>query len=244
MERLKQSSGWRGVTLLELLVVVLIISILTAMAVNIYIDQTERARFAACKSLFGHLAMGIERYRIDTGEYPLSSSGTILAPSAPNPTRPFVGCGYMYISLTQSLNGSRYAPLGSRWAGPYFDAGEAKVGTLDGQLGYASNTDLPEIQILDPWDHPVYYVRSGISETPFNYPYEYELMGATEYPGEHPLASSETWFNASTYQLISGGPDGVMLSAPVRGLGDDDVTNFDGAKKSLRGYEGVDTFEF
>ena len=63
-----------AVTLLELLVVVMILGILSTIAVTVYTGHVERARVAACRDIIRQIELAVNRYEVDTGQLPPSSS--------------------------------------------------------------------------------------------------------------------------------------------------------------------------
>lgn len=65
-----QISTQGGFTLLELLVVISIIGILTALGAVNYVGVRERARDAERKADLSQIQTALEFYRSDTGEYP------------------------------------------------------------------------------------------------------------------------------------------------------------------------------
>jgi general secretion pathway protein G len=77
----------RGVTLIELLLVITIIGVLAALVVPRYSRRAEQARLAAAKAdITGNLAAALELYELDNGVFPTTSQGLralIEAPSAP-----------------------------------------------------------------------------------------------------------------------------------------------------------------
>ncbi len=207
----------RGVTLIELIVVLVIVSLLSTVAVGIYTKEVLRAKVARTRAEIRTIEVAANRYQIDTGQFPPSSSGTQIAPNALNQSDPFVGCGYLQVALRASLNGNSNVPLSTRWFGPYLDWDENKLGTLSGNA-ITSSTALPEIQLLDPFGNPYYYVNSD----------DYAGLGGTELPASNPYSSTETWFNASTFQVISFGPDGTTNTASGQlGTDPDDISNWE-----------------
>jgi len=60
----------RGFTLIELMVVVLIVGILSAIAIPKYADVTESAKYAACRSNLRNIAGGLNMYLSENGSYP------------------------------------------------------------------------------------------------------------------------------------------------------------------------------
>jgi type II secretory pathway pseudopilin PulG len=211
-------------TLLELLVVVLIISILSTIAVGVYTGAVERARVAGAHAEVRQIAVAVERYYLDVGQYPPSSTGTVF-PSDPastdelDPNIDGIGCGYMVLALQHSLSGNANAPLDARWRGPYLNLDREQLGfiTEDGLVGNDLTGVLPsQVQMLDPWGTPYRFLRFD----------DYEIMGGAELPVGHPFQLTETFYNPSTHQIVSNGPNRTTLESPEVGLDTDDVTNF------------------
>lgn len=207
----------RGITLVELLVVLLIIGILSSVATSVYIQRITLARASAARATISQIEAAIAAYRTDVGQLPPSGSGTILAGEGQldNDIYPSQGCGYLFVALTRSLNGNMLAPLETRWRGPYIEIPEARIGDIDGMTDVGT-LPLPRWQILDPWGAPYIYIRHQ----------DYDTRGGTELPPSSVLYSAETYFNANSYQIISTGPNRMTLDAPDRGLDGDDITNF------------------
>lgn len=210
--------GQNAFSIIELLVVVLIIGILSAMASGVYLNQIQRARFAACRSDIRELETAINRYEIDLGEFPTSSSpqnlfGTIRSP--------YFGNNNLLVSLTTSASGSATRPGSLFWSGPYIKFHESKIaGVISGAASFA--------MILDPWGNPYYYCRAGNLDPVTRVPADYLFYNGTQYPVNHPLAAFETYFNPTTFQIFSLGPNETTWNPPYQGLGIDDVTNFEG----------------
>ncbi|MBI5154274.1 prepilin-type N-terminal cleavage/methylation domain-containing protein [Candidatus Poribacteria bacterium] len=214
MKKLTQA----GVTLIELIVVLVIISILSTVAVGIYTKEVLRAKVARTRAEIRTLEVSINRYQIDVGQYPPSSTGTTLASSALDPVSPFAGCGYMQVGLRASLNGVASDPLSPRWLGPYIEWDENRLGTLTGGP-LTAGISRAQVQFLDPFGMPYYYIRNE----------EYDSQGGTFLPTDHPFFALETYFNPSTFQLISLGADGTTdLGGNAVGTETDDITNWEG----------------
>lgn len=196
-----------GVTLLELLVALLIIAILSSVAVSVYTGQVERARYARARDEIRQLEIACHRYEVDTGQFPPSGSLGVYA-----------GCGWMQLALLHSLSASAVRPLDYRWQGPYMEFDANQFGTLAGGP-IVSGITPPELQILDPWKTPYLYIRNT----------EYGAANATLLPVSNPYRNTETWYNPTTFQIISFGRDRQTLAPPNRGLAPDDVSNFIGS---------------
>jgi prepilin-type N-terminal cleavage/methylation domain-containing protein len=220
-DKKKMAFAGKGVTLLELIVVVLIIGILSTIAVSVYTGQVERARIAAARDIVSQIEHAVARYEIDLGQYPPSGYGTQLSPQALNyqlgPSGESLGSGYLQVALVHSLSGNVYQPLDRRWLGPYLEPNDNQLGSIQGVLlSQTSGLTRPEIQILDPWGTPYYYMRHN----------DYATMGGTQLLPGNPYRSSETYYNPSTVQIFSMGPNGRTYDVPYRGLETDDINNW------------------
>ena len=71
----------RGFTLLEILIVIVIISILAAIAIPAYLSQRGKAKNAAVREGIHSLQIGVQSYALDNGDtYPpaVASSATLV----------------------------------------------------------------------------------------------------------------------------------------------------------------------
>lgn len=193
----------KAVTLMELLVVILIITILSTIATNVYTGQVQRAKVAATLSTIRDLSVGIVRHEIDTGELPLSGSGVLQqnlggVPSIGNRNPPAnlsslnqrvgQGNGWLYLALVHSMSGSSTQPYPSTWAGPYLEFNSDIIKTLDD-----NGAVLPfgSAQILDSFGYPFEYVNhleyNPAVPLPLNK--HFDITGVPAYPGQ----GTEMW---------------------------------------------------
>ena len=212
----------RGVTIIELLVVLAIIGLLATVAYSTYSGHVLRARITATRLEIAELERACAQYELDCGQYPVSSSGNLLAPNPIDPANipgeGALGCGYLITCLTASLNGDPQNPVDPRWNGPYIELDPARIGTLRGEpLPPGQALPLPQVQLLDRWGTPYYYVRSV----------DYATFLGTRLPPTSPFAN-EIWYNPSTVQIVSYGLNQQSLPRPNLGLDPalDDNTNF------------------
>jgi len=83
--------GKKGFTLIELMLVVIIISILSAMVVPRLVGRSKEARVAAAKAdIESNIALALDMYELDNGAYPTAEQGlaalVIKSSMAPAPT--------------------------------------------------------------------------------------------------------------------------------------------------------------
>ena len=104
----------KGFTLIELMLVVIIISILSAMVVPRLVGRSKEARVAAAKAdIESNIALALDMYELDNGAYPSTEQGlsalAIKSAMAPAPTNwrgPYLrklskdpwGNDYVYVS--------------------------------------------------------------------------------------------------------------------------------------------------
>lgn len=215
-----------GLTFLELLVVLLILSIISVMATGVYQQQVRRARLAAARFEIREIEEAVERYEADVGEFPPSSSGTIGTQDLLSIT-PYNGNGFLFRALQQSMSGDPINPSSPEWRGPYLKIGDRKVGA--GDLGVSAI--FSEAMFLDPWGNPYHYVRAGelVEENGDELiPEDYDEFSGTEIPSNNELSNTQEFFNPRTFQIFSFGPNETTFNWPSRGLDIDDVTNFVG----------------
>jgi general secretion pathway protein G len=117
----------RGLTLIELLAVMVIILILAGLFVGVGGPARESARKRKAEVMISALEVAIAMYRADTGVYPVTDAG--------------IGCANLYDRLT---NTAVYGPTGTApmpgWAGPYMAFKNEDRGTIGA-----------DTHIKDPW---------------------------------------------------------------------------------------------
>lgn len=233
-----------GVTIIELLVVLLIISLLATIATGIYTDEKARAEMVAAKDLIRQLEVAITRYNVDVGSLPPSGSGDLFPP--PPLTEENVvegtrrgGSAYLYNALVHSMSGSASNPASRLWDGPYINIQPSQLAGLseDGMV------EPGQIDILDPWGNIIFYVKSDhYAITSNTFPGGVWLFQSEAPEGANPdlpapnpyVAYNETYYNTGTYQLYSFGPDGDsfdLISTEFfvknhQGTEQDDINNF------------------
>lgn len=218
------------------MVVVLILSILATIATGVYTGKTQEARIAAAHALIHNLEVAITRYEIDTGSLPPSGSGPMPVTTTDARNN---GSGYLHEVLVHGVSSNAYQPGSNLWKGPYLTLQIGSFAVKDA----GGNINAPGmIDILDPWGMPIlYYAWPEYATTTGNYSGGTYLFTATapdganaNLPAPNPYASTETYYNPRTFQLISFGPDAATLSPTsaaglnfsLAGAAADDITNF------------------
>lgn len=221
----KAGAERRAVTILELLVVVLILGILSTIAAGVYIGQTNRAKIAATQDTLREITIAATRYNLDTGQWPLSGSGTVTPGNPPTVSnRVREGNGLLYLSLVHSLSGNSFVPFPTTWGGPYIEFRSS-------QLAYSDTLGMT--QILDVYASAYQYVNSDEYDTaPFQgtelfsggYPAGFDIQ--LELPANNVFFATETYYNPRTFQIYSRGPNAVTVTDPYGGTERDDINNY------------------
>jgi prepilin-type N-terminal cleavage/methylation domain-containing protein len=219
-----KSTSRNAVSMIELMVVLAILAVLSTIVAGVYSNEVVKARHAKARSDIRTLEIAIAQYEVDTGQYPPSGSGNTLSPLSLDVSGDAIGSGYLQVALNASLSNDPDQPLSRRWRGPYINWDYNQLGTSDGKrlTDYEAVSIPPgQISFFDPFGNPYIYIVAA----------DYETRGGTRIPASMPSLNASPFFNPSTFQIISLGPDGVTRDAPSRGLAPDDITNFFGAER-------------
>lgn len=238
MEKTNNLHQTRAVTLMELLVVVLIISILATAATGVYSNQARRAKIAAAKDLVRQIEIGVTRYQVDTGTLPPSGSNTTTANDLLSSGTRVRGSGYLHVALMYGMKGTN-DQLAPTWRGPYINIQADQLGVRDVNLkNYLYMHD-----ILDPWGNYYIYVNSqDYQDQNANFWGGTNTFKAGTVAGDvnpnlpNPNPFPGIFYNMNTYQVISFGPNGKSLNGLTlpgsgmvpnyAGTESDDITNF------------------
>ncbi|HNY26564.1 MAG TPA: prepilin-type N-terminal cleavage/methylation domain-containing protein [Candidatus Sumerlaeota bacterium] len=202
----------RGVTIIELTIVLVIISILTSISLGIYTNHVRQAEIVKAKLRIKELELAVTRYEVDLGVFPPSySKSSGVATSGTTTTNP--GCGYLILALMRSMNNDPLNPSSTRWTGPYINVEQNEL--MDTATGgpVTSATDPANVSLKDPWGRPYNYVRC----TDYATAPEATKQVNTPFTG---------YYNPTTVQIYSVGPNGSTSASPERGLDTDDINNF------------------
>jgi general secretion pathway protein G len=128
----RREVGWAGYTLTEMLVVMAILGVITAVVVPQVMGQANAAKARAARTHLQILATALETYRSDTGRYPTQAEGL-----AALRRRPAGGSGWSgpYLRSDELLADPWNRPW--TYGAPARKAGPFELGSLgaDGQPG-------------------------------------------------------------------------------------------------------------
>lgn len=110
----------RGFTLLELLVVIVIIGMLTALVAPRFFANLGRSEVATARAQVDALAKALEVYRIDNGQFPTSEQGLAALLTRPNDAEKWNG-PYLNKALPKDPWGHAYVYRSPGTAGQDFD---------------------------------------------------------------------------------------------------------------------------
>jgi prepilin-type N-terminal cleavage/methylation domain-containing protein len=205
----------RGVTIIELTIVLVIISILTSISLGIYSNHVRQAEIVKAKLRVKELELAVTRYEVDLGVFPPSYSLSAgVATSSTTTVNP--GCGYLILVLMRSLSNDPLNPSSPNWNGPYINVEQNEL--MDTATGgpVTDKTDKANVSLKDPWGRPFNYVRCT------------DYAGGTV--GPEATQQKDTpftgYYNPTTVQIYSVGPNGNTSASPERGLDTDDINNF------------------
>jgi general secretion pathway protein G len=89
--RIPTPGRWRGFTLLELLVVVVIIGLLAGLVAPKYFDQVGKSNTRIARAQIDALEKALDQYRLDMGTYPTSDQGLQALVAKPNAAEKWQG---------------------------------------------------------------------------------------------------------------------------------------------------------
>ncbi len=118
-------SGNSGMTLLEIMVVMVILGLIAGMVGVAVLDQLEEAKMKASKTQIHDFGQALDLFKLDFGVYPSTSEGLNILTSPPNNKKPYMRTipkdpwnrDYIYISPgthnTSSFDIESYGPDGA-----------------------------------------------------------------------------------------------------------------------------------
>lgn len=230
-----------AVTLTELLVVLVIISIIATIAMPVYINQSERAKFATAQMEARELARAVEMVGITHGRYvPLqvldnvpgsqsdysfsgadtiqNEGGNVYAINFNAPARQ-LNTGTAYFPLTVNSTDPQTARMVREWEGPFINFQRYYNPNPNSSSPSDARRDYP----LDPWGNPyVLYSPLGIVGS--------YTQGTLE-PYNSTGIPSTVDPRVDRWAVVSYGPDGISDTAGSSfGYSDDIVYVFGAAR--------------
>jgi general secretion pathway protein G len=88
----RRPGGEAGLTLIELLVVMVILGLFGMIAYQAFFPQVDKAKIQTARTQMDILALALDSYRLDVGEYP-AALGDLVQSSAPRWKGPYIQKG-------------------------------------------------------------------------------------------------------------------------------------------------------
>ena len=127
----------RGLTLIELMVVVAVLAILSAVAYPLYTNQVQKSRRADAKVALQTIALAQERFFTINGEYAANLSTLQVSPEIQGGASDE---GYYTITLTRSGTDNEQFSVTAETTGPQADDTDCEEFTIDNR-GVKTATD-------------------------------------------------------------------------------------------------------
>ncbi len=195
-------------TLIELLTVMAIIAVLSAMTLGLVAAAKQRASIARAKSELAHFAQALEEYRRHYGDYPQTGSAQHATPVIAATIGTTQAEALLFNALTGVFGPSRFTSA-DRLNGPVLvDVAKLSVEAVLVAATFAVPSGAPPQKntvansFLDPWGR--------------RYQYYYRAAAPVSPAGTTTVANA--WL-AAGYILYSLGPDGLEAVTPNRATG-------------------------
>lgn len=140
----RRADGCDGFTLIEIMVVVFILGLLTAVAYPAIVDRFERAKVETAKTEIATLRQSIEQFRLENGRYPTQGEGLYaLIPPPPANLPNYPPNGYVDETTTDPFDpwGFEYVYIARR--GGFDVISYGRDGTPGGE-GYDADLGVPK----------------------------------------------------------------------------------------------------
>ena len=105
---MKRPLGQRGMTLIEILVVLVLIGIVMGIVGGNFIGRGEKAKADAAKIEIAQIGQALDLYKLETGRYPSSSEGLQALVSAPSGAQNWNGPYWKKSSIPKDPWGNDY----------------------------------------------------------------------------------------------------------------------------------------
>lgn len=189
-DRLLFQAPTRAFTLIELLTVISIIAILSAISLNVIKGVKERSAVGQAKAELASLSQALEMYKLQYGDYPQTGMAAATTFTAPVAAVSTTSVQYMFFNALSGKLGPTLAPLTNQKF--FVDLARFSLfGTATANMPTATGSAV-ENAFLDPWGQTyIYYYKT---------------------------AGSSTW-TAPSYVLFSVGPDGEKADTDLTSAG-------------------------
>ena len=116
---MKRPLAQRGMTLIEILVVLVLIGIVLGIVGGNFIGRGEKAKADAAKIEISQIGQALDLYKLETGRYPSSSEGLQALVSAPSGAQNWNGPYWKKSTVPKDPWGNEYQYASPGSHGPY-----------------------------------------------------------------------------------------------------------------------------
>lgn len=226
----------RGVTLTELLVVIAIISLLSTIAVPVYVTRLQQARVATARAELRNIAEALQQCAVVHGYIvPINVLDNVTnGTGSRDDFQPTVVQNARLIDIYQpivnqvgsqpqiSSSSPRVRKMVTYWQGPFLQPTRVyNPNVTTGNPGALTSNELAQDYVLDPWGRPyLLYTEEGRVGT--YSPTDPDIATFPTTVMDNLITSNEPG-RFDRFAVLSTGPDGLSTGLSGSGVTDDDL---------------------
>lgn len=174
--RLQHQAPTRAFTLIELLTVISIIAILSAISLNVVKGVKERSAIGLAKAELAALSQALEMYKLQYGDYPRAAGANLAASTTPASATD--GPGVLFNALVGKLGPYSFSTSSAAQLNGKVFVDIARLSLQDpSALPSTTTTTNVANAFVDPWGNRyLYYYKTGTTSAQWNTTPSYVLL--------------------------------------------------------------------